>query len=928
MRQTLQRWLNRPDSLFTFVALTLLALAGPVSADPPPPYVINSVPDQARITIYSEYLRDDSGQLGIQALASGRLDDRFHPASRSTERLGISNSVWWVRVALQNELSTGQRYLLTLKGVPDATLYMPDGQGGYRQARDDLRLPWRYPVYPLTLPTGQPQVFYLKMAPHGGLSYSVMLSNTASQLQYQNRDLAIYALLYGALLCLALYNLIAGAMGGGRTYFYQCAFLLSMLLASLGLADFIDTGANKLPAIQPYLFYGCILIGIFAACGVGRNFLNTRSQLPRLHPWLVAMQATALISIVPLMLLPDVWVAYFSFIIAISASSLLLLLGYLAWHRALSGGGLYLCTTVLIGIPVLLVCLATLGMFDCDLELPQWLLGTLFVDAIILGMGLRLQNRRHSRMKVERQRAQTITDTVETTRRETLARIGHDVRTPLSGILGMSEILGDTPLTPNQRECVDAIQNSGEILLRIISDILEYSQLSTQGADINRSAIDIHELVMDAVELFRERAEEKQIELITHVHTNVPLRVEGDAGHLRQVMTNLVGALIRHGHRGELVVDISMEPAGRADQIRFEFSGTSVGRDTLEQLMHTRQQGNNGYLSLAIAEQLIDAMNGRTGHRDNHYWFVMPLPALEAPPPTASVDTSVLNGRSMLVVDDSSTVTRVLRHLALSWGMRVTACHDPKEALASLRTQANINEPFDVVILDHHMPGMDGMQLAARIHEDPVIIHPTVLVMLTGIHNAPTATQARNVGIHRVLSKPVSAPRLRQVLAEELGQKPLSPSRDDSLPVTQPDPSLKLLVAEDHHLSQKVIRGMLGKLGLSADIAANGREALEMASRQRYDLILMDCEMPEMDGFEATRRIRQYEQSQGLPAVPIVALTAHILREHRERSLAAGMNAHIAKPVELSVLRDALVRFTRGDATDSDSSTASAGTPG
>ena len=213
------------------------------------------------------------------------------------------------------------------------------------------------------------------------------------------------------------------------------------------------------------------------------------------------------------------------------------------------------------------------------------------------------------------------------------------------------------------------------------------------------------------------------------------------------------------------------------------------------------------------------------------------------------------------------------------------------------------------------MPGMDGMQLAARIHEDPVIMHPTVLVMLTGISLAPTATQARNVGIHRVLSKPVSAPRLRQALAEELGlgHRPI-PSKTEH----KPDPQLNILVAEDHYLSQKVIRGMLAKLGLKADIASNGQEALALAEKHRYDLILMDCEMPEMDGFEATRRIRQYEQKQGLPAVPIVALTAHILREHKERSLAAGMNAHLPKPVELNVLRDTLVRFTRPDATDSD----------
>jgi CheY-like chemotaxis protein len=391
--------------------------------------------------------------------------------------------------------------------------------------------------------------------------------------------------------------------------------------------------------------------------------------------------------------------------------------------------------------------------------------------------------------------------------------------------------------------------------------------------------------------------------------------MEGDPGRLRQVLTNLMGAFIRHAQPGELIIDISLEPTGRAGQVRFEFSGTALRPGTFRALRDPAARQDSSNLNLSIAEQLVEAMQGRAGERDEHggdvaYWFVLPLPAMEAPPSGPDTDISALQGRSMLVVDDSSTVTRVIRHLALGWGMRVTACHDPREALASLRTQANINEPYDIVLLDHHMPGMNGLQLAARIHEDPVITHPTTLIMLTGVNNAPTATEARNVSIHRVLTKPVSAPRLKQALAEEMGLR--RPVREQGQPET-PDPALKLLVVEDHKLSQKVIRGMLSKLGLSADLAANGKEALAMATEKRYDLILMDCEMPEMDGFEATQRIREYERRQGLVAVPIVALTAHILREHRERSLASGMNAHIPKPVEMSVLREALVRFTRKD---------------
>jgi len=914
--------LNRPDSLFFLLVLALCASANAVFADIPPPFVVHSQPDQARITIYSEYYRDASGNADIGTISQPPVTGHFQPATRYIERLGIRDGAWWVRVALQNELSNKQDYALILKGNPNARVFLPGADGHYSQASQEQRIPGREASYRLHLPTGEPQLIYLQLQPQGYLTYGLTLNGINAQVAQQSHTNAVYMLLAGALLILAIYNLIAGAMRGGSTYFYHCGFILSILTISLVLAGYLPLSLTENSTVQPRTLFVMMMVALFSATGVARSFFDLSIKAPLLHRITIMLKWGAL-AIIPLTLaLPIALAASLSFATVSLAAFILLVLGYTSWHRELNGGGLFFLTTVLVSGPALLVCLAYLGILQTSAELPQWLLATTVLEAVTLGIGLRVSHRHQALLNIEQQRSQAVAETVDATRRETLSRIGHDVRTPLSGILGMAEILADTPLTPNQRECVGAIQNAGDNLLRIINDVLEHSQLSTRGTDINHSALDIHDLVMEAVDLFKERAEEKQIELITHVHTNVPGRVVGDAGRLRQILTNLTGALIRHGHPGEMVVDVSMEPTGQADRVRFGFTGSAMNEETFKRLRDNQKQNESSHLSLAIAEQLVEALGGRMGtlqdHKEVHYWFVVPLPAEDAPTPSSNVDTTALSGRSLLVVDDSSTVTRVLRHHALSWGMRVTACHDPREALASLRTQANINEPYDIVVLDHHMPGMDGMQLAARIHEDPVIVHPTVLVMLTGINNAPTATQARNVGIHRVLSKPVSAPRLRQALAEELGLgHPSMP--EHSKPQHQPDPGLKLLVAEDHYLSQKVIRGMLGKLGLKADIASNGKEALKLASSTRYDLILMDCEMPEMDGFEATRMIRAQEQKQALPAVPIVALTAHILREHKDRSLAAGMNAHLPKPVELNVLRETLVRFTRPDATDSDS---------
>ena len=921
-------WLNRPEHLLGLLmsALLLLCSMAEGATEPPPPYIIHSLPDDARVTIYSEYLRDDAGTLTIQQVSSEPMVAQFQPATRFIERLGIQQNPWWVRLAIKNEFREQQIFSLQLRGNPNAALFLPSEDGeSYTQASPSARIPGRDASFRVQLPVGKEQLFYLRLQPKGYLTYGISLSTLNAHLAAQQRQDHFYMVLAGALLILIIYNLIAASMRGGITYWYHAGFLSCITVISLLLADFLPHHLTDGNQLQSRILLPLMLIAMAAAAGVTRSYFRLQQN----NDWL--NHATRMLMIMPIiglplvLLLPITFTAYMCFSLVSLSALLLIAMGYTTWQREQNGGGLFLITTLFVSLPALVLGLAYLGVLQTSAELPQWLMISTVFSALTLGIGLRVRFSHRAQLRIEQQRSQAIAETVDSTRRETLSRIGHDIRTPLSGILGMSEILADTPLTPNQRECVGAIQNAGDNLLRIINDVLEHSQLSTGSSDVNQASLNVHDLLMEAIDLFKERAEEKQIELITHVHTNVPSRVLGDAGRLRQVLTNLTGALIRHGTPGELIIDVSLEPTGQADRVRFGFSGSALSEEALKRLQNTERQNESSHLSLVIAEQLVEALHGRMGNlqdqRGTHYWFVVPLPADHtAVPGATNVDTSALEGRSLLVVDDSSTVTRVLRHHALSWGMRVTACHDPREALASLRTQANINEPYDIVVLDQQMPGMDGMQLAARIHEDPVIVHPTVLVMLTGIQHAPSATQARNVGIHRVLSKPVSAPRLRQVLAEELSSD--TPSEPEAVDA-KPSPDLRILVAEDHYLSQKVIRGMLGKLGLKADIASDGQEALALAEKQRYDLILMDCEMPEMDGFEATRRIRQHEQRHALPSTPIVALTAHILKEHKDRSFAAGMNAHLPKPVELNTLRETIVRFTRDDGTDSGSPLAS-----
>ena len=473
-----------------------MLLATAAQGAPPPPYVVSSLPDNARLTIYSEYLPDPDGTLSLEAVTAGDYDGRFKPASRFVERLGLSDHAWWVRIAVQNELGHQRRFAL-MQGPRhyfDSAFFLP-GDGGYRAAGPGERFVHRTPVYLVDLPPGEPRVFYWRVNPRGSLVYSIKLSTLPAALG-NDPLFALYWLLFGVMLALAAYNGLVALMRGGLSHGYHAGFLLA--LAGLVLfSSGILAGHSLIGAGLPQLKMGSLMLAILCACGVGRTFVDSRHNAPlldRLVPWLPIAGALAA-----------------AFGLGLAAAALLVALGYQAWHREVPLGALYFFTSLLVGSPVVLACLTMLGLIQSNVDLGLCVMITVNLAGFIQAAGLRIQHHQHLHMKMERRRSQSVAETVDTTRRETLARMGHDVRTPLSGILGMAEILEDTPLTPNQKDCVGGIRNAGESLLKIINDVLEYSQLSDQGADINREALDANELLMGAVDLFRERAEEKQV---------------------------------------------------------------------------------------------------------------------------------------------------------------------------------------------------------------------------------------------------------------------------------------------------------------------------------------------------------------------------------------------------------------------------------